>query len=110
MSVAYNLRDAEAFLRCFPEANAYCVTVLDREKKPLRHFASIPAGPLRAQLPEILHIGAKGHVFLRPNMFNVVFLDMDSPIPEAVNDAFRLLPRLVTQTSVVNGIRNLQAW
>ena len=105
------LRDAEAFFRVFPESANFSLTILDKDRERSRgHFASISRCEIISMLPRFLQAAEGGHLFSRPLLPNVVLIDLDRCAPSAANDVYRLRPRLVTQTSVVDGVRNMQAW
>jgi hypothetical protein len=101
------LAQAIQFLEAFPEAAAWKVVILDRDKQ--RKFL----GPEMSCKEVRKHLGAwvqqrNAHVFVRPLIANLVFLDLDKfPIgQEHFGALVRLQPRAIVRTS--NG--NYQAW
>ena len=56
----------------------------------------------------ILRRSDGGHFFARPLLDPVVFLDLDSPPPGAMNDVYRLNPRAAVHASAVGHVRNYQ--
>ena len=68
------------------------------------------ASELSRDLLSLLRRSEGGHFFARPLLDTLVFLDLDAPAPDAMNNVYRLRPRAVVQTSAVGLIRNYQAW
>ena len=105
-----SLRDAESFFHAFPEAATFSVTLLDGNKRSRGHFASMSKSDLLPMIPHLLEASDGGHFFSRPLLPNLVLIDLDHCTPSTACNVYRLRPRLVTQTSVVNDVQNLQAW
>ena len=60
--------------------------------------------------PSLLRLSDGGRFFARPFVDSAVFLDSDSPPPDAVADARRAGPRVVVETSAAGRFRNNEAW
>ena len=86
------------------------MSILSCDKRPRAHQKAMSADKLTKDLPGLLQLSDGGHFFIRPLVDNLVFLDLDSPSPDAMNDAYRLQPRAVVRTSAVGNRRNFQAW
>ena len=95
------------FLEAFPEAAAWKVCVLTRDKKPLLSAPAMSSLQLRLQLRSWLQKDGV-HFFVRPLISNLVFLDLDQfgPDPEKWELLVRLQPRAVVRSSP----GNYQAW
>ena len=98
------MEGALAFIGAFPEARAWHLTILTSDKRCLVNKASITTQDLLRGLDSWLTL-QKVHVFIRPLLLPLVFLDLDDftgPWPELT----QLRPRVISQTSD----KNFQFW
>ena len=104
---ATNVGAARTFVKCFPDANAWHLTVLDRQKNCITDVPSMPTHMLRTTLPHTFGL-RNVHVFIRPLLSNLIFLDLDKFHEHNANldELLLLRPRAVTRTSE----NNLQGW
>jgi len=105
MDVGTCLKAAQQFVEVFPEAKAFSVTILDKEKKAVKvHRPRCSKSLLLQQLP--FWIGLKDHhFFIRPLLASVVLLDLDS-----FHGDTEVLVRLKPRALVATSKGNLQLW
>ena len=65
-----------SFVECFPECAAWHLTVLDKQKGCITNRPAMSSETLRQQLHNILALD-NVHVFIRPQLSNLIFLDLD---------------------------------
>ena len=86
------------FINAFPECAAWHVTALSADKRQcLFNRQSIGRAPLLEALPQWLQLN-RCHVFVRPLLSNLVFLDLDD-YKGRWEDLLAVRPRCVTSTS-----------
>ena len=101
------LQSALSFVDMFPEARGWDVCIAEQNKKPLLYAPQMSAFELRRRLKDDSWLNTSVHVFIRPLMNNVVFLDLDKfPGGDALAHLHSLQPRAIVRTSQ----SNLQAW
>jgi hypothetical protein len=102
-----DLAQAIQFLEAFPEAAAWKVCILGRDKNPMFSGPEMSSIEVRKRLSTWVK-QRNAHVFVRPLMANIVFLDLDKfPVGHEYFGALvRLQPRAIVRTSN----DNYQAW
>ena len=107
MAKVADLGSALNFLELFPECEAWEGLVLDHEKKRLRGAPNMSTSSLRRELSGWLAL-PNVHVFVRPMLGNLVFVDLDGFFNhnKNLNQVLHLRPRAVVKTSP----GNFQAW
>eukprot|EP00959_Pyramimonas_sp_CCMP1952_P095799 2003188-Pyramimonas_sp.AAC.1 len=100
-----NFAAALTFLECFPEA--WHFTVLDKQKHYITNAPAMATDKLRAALKTFLGTHSV-HVFVRPLLGNLVFLDLDDFTTHNKDfvEVLSLKPRALVRTSP----NNYQAW
>ena len=88
---------ALAFFRAFPEVTSYHVLVLNAEK---RAVVSLPQASAESVCLNVMEM-EKVHVFVRPNLANLVMVDADNYGGDLAT-IFALKPRCLTETSPGN--------
>ena len=93
------------FLGFFPEAHAWNVSILSTGKRAVVYRPSCSRDFLRKKLQTWLSFH-NIHVFIRPWLCTLVFLDLDGLPSQHWEALVRLQPRAIVETSP----GNLQAW
>ena len=91
---------ALSFIDCFPEAQAWHFTVVDKQKEPITNAPQLSTAKLRLTLPHAL--GLKNvHVFIRPLLSNLIFVDLDefTKYNKDLEEVIKLQPRALVRTS-----------
>ena len=88
---------AMGFFRAFPEAISYNVLILTAEKKAVVALPQASAEMVHQNLRMWLEM-PKVHLFVRPNMANLVMVDADNYLGD-LQTFFALKPRCITETS-----------
>ena len=98
-----DLAQAIQFLEAFPEAAAWKVCILTKEKQPMFSGREMSSVEIRKSLSTWVQ-QRNAHVFVRPLMGNLVFLDLDKfPIgQEHFSALVRLQHRAILRTSTGN--------
>jgi len=98
---------AVQFLELFPECQAWDVVILDQQKRKIGGAPSMATALVRSKISEWMAM-YNTHVFIRPLLGNLVFLDLDSYFShnKDFDLLFKLRPRAVVRTSQ----DNYQAW
>ena len=98
------LAAALTFLRSFPEAQSFNVLLLTTDKKPVLSRPQASQGLVHEELPRWLQMSSL-HVFIRPNMGNLVLIDADN-FQGKLETLVSLQPRCLVETSK----GNYQVW
>jgi hypothetical protein len=95
------------FLELFPECEAWDALVLDQQKKKLGGSPNMSTPMLRRGLAGWMAL-SNVHIFIRPLLGNIVFVDLDGFFNHHnnLNQVMHLRPRAVVKTSP----GNFQAW
>ena len=99
-SCAFGMDAAIQFIAAFPDAHAWHVTLLTPDKRCIVNKPAIPTEELRKALPAWLQL-AHTHVFLRPLLSHLVFLDLDA-YRGSWATLVELAPRILSETSSGN--------
>ena len=102
-----DLPTALSFLECFSEAEAWHLTVCDQQKVGITNANAMSTQKLRQTLPHVLSLRTV-HVFIRPLLSNIIFLDLDDfwKNNKDLAEVIKLQPRALVRTSE----GNYQAW
>ena len=95
------------FLELFPECRAWDVVILDQQKKKLDGDPSMATATLRSKLSQWMALH-NVHIFVRPLLGNLVFLDLDGFFLH--NKGFEQLLQLRPRALVKTSEGNYQAW